>query len=114
MPEYQEDPFVIYWRIYYGDYTNWSSSDGSWQDAPDDDVQIVVLWRMDTATRMMSGADYYWCDPLHKDPFGRTNDHGETHGDLKTGKWVSDEDFDTIRLIATNDAQFFEPPLSPE
>jgi len=93
----QEDPTIIWWKIYYGNYTTWTSNDGPWKDAPDKDIQVVLLWRADKNTRIFFGRDYYCYNP--KEPlynFSQTNNLSEAKGQVKTGSWAGDWDFQKI------------------
>lgn len=94
----QEDPTIIWWRIYYADGSTWTSDkDGKWKDAPDQDVQVVLLWRRDHNTRILFGRDYYCYlsdEPLYN--FSQTNILSEAKGQVKTGSWVGDWTFQHI------------------
>lgn len=111
MPDDLRDPIVTHWKIYYGDGTEWSPADGYWTDAPDTDVQVVVLWRADGAKRMMRGADHYWYDPkIPSSAFGLTDNPNGCRGCVKTGRWLSDEYWSVVLLRAMADMQFLDPP----
>jgi len=101
-----EDPTIIWLKIYYGDFSTFSSDDGSWLDAPDTDVQIILLWRADHNTRILRGTDYYWHDSLADFyMFGCTNTFIDAHGDIKIGSWASAENFTQIYWNALLDVR---------
>ncbi len=92
-----EDPTIVWWKIYYGDFSTFSSEDGSWKAAPDIDIQVILLWRIDQNTRILRGRDYYWYNPQADFyTFGFTNDLFEIKGQVKTGSWTSGKDFTKI------------------
>jgi hypothetical protein len=43
-PPSEETRPVAAWRIYYGDDITYSSAEGSWDEAPAENVQAVKLW----------------------------------------------------------------------
>lgn len=66
----------IAWRIFYGNGDVWSSRDSSWEGAPSENVQVVVVyldedylaWRNREYVRepycaWYQADDYYWRDP---------------------------------------------------
>ena len=98
---------VIGWRIYYGDGTTFDDRTGRWEDAPDHNVQVVMLYeqRRDSRGRcyrfVMSGSDYYYKD---SESFGFSfDDRAQATGSVKFGKYISDEAFESIRLLAMED-----------
>jgi len=97
---------VIAWKIWYGDGSGVSSKDVAWEEAPDQDVQIVMLYyrRLDGmgrhCRRVMSGADYYWKDG---EEFDETNDWGEVRGSVKYGKWTDEANYNRLREITLHD-----------
>lgn len=94
----QEDPTIVWWRIYYADGSIWTSDkDGKWKDAPSTNVQVILFWRADKNTRIFFGRDFYCYNPeakLYK--FVQTNNPTEAKGQVKTGSWVGDWTFQHI------------------
>lgn len=86
-PEYNAQD-VKGWRIYYGDGSTFDSSQGSWTDAPDEDVQIVMLYLERPYRNQVCAADVYFL------PNG-------THP--KFGRAIPDEDFYAIQASAVAD-----------
>lgn len=98
---------VRLWRIWYGDGSTFDSKAGLWEIAPNDNVQVVMLYENwnDSMGRprrfMMDGSDYYFKDG---DTFGQSfDDETKTRGSVKFGKWLTDEAYETIRLRAFED-----------
>ena len=95
------------WRIYYGDGSNFDSNDGSWESAPSENVQLVVLYEGedDALGRprrfIFSGDDYYFKDG---EIFGSSfNDIANTRGSVKFGKLLNDRRFAFIGARANRD-----------
>lgn len=98
---------VRLWRIYYGDGSTFDSNDGTWEEAPSENVQIVSLYEATSDAQgrptryVFSGSDYYFKDG---DMFGDSfNDRTKVKGSVKYGLYLSDEDFDLIRISAFKD-----------
>ena len=96
------------WRIYYGDFTTFDNKRGTWDDAPAENVQIVILfegWDDDLGRPrrfMMSGDDYYYSDGTW---FGSSfTDIAKAFGTVKFGKFISDADFN--RILQTAEADY--------
>ena len=97
------------WRIYYGDGTTFDSNDGSWEGAPSENVQLVILYEGENDNTIpprprrfiFSGDDYYFKDG---EIFGSSfDDITKVRGSIKFGKFLSDDDFSRIRLKAEVD-----------
>lgn len=96
------------WKLFYGDGRTFSSNDGTWDEAPDQNVQLVMVYEMKTSAmgrptrRIYSGCDYYFKDG---DEFGQSfDDIKNTRGVVKNGKWMPTEaEFDAIMNIAMKD-----------
>jgi len=95
------------WKIYYSDGSTFSSNNGTWEEAPDQDVQVVILYyprkdRLGRPTRsLMSGADYYF---RTSHGFSKSfDDFSLVIGVVKFGKWTTDENFESILEKAIND-----------
>jgi len=95
------------WKIYYSDGSTFSSNDGTWGEAPDQDVQIVILYYprkdgMGRPTRtLVSGVDYYF---KSENGFGWSfDDFSQVIGTVKFGKWTDDINFKNIQKIAIKD-----------
>lgn len=110
-----KDPSIIWWRIYYGDESTFTSNSGSWSSAPDTNVQIVLLWRKDLNTRILHGRDFYWYDPKASlYTFGQTNKLTEVKNQIKYGAWVDDWTFQKILWNALLDErELYYPGVYP-
>ncbi len=51
------------WKIYYGDGSTFSSDQGSPQDAPSWNIEIILEATHKEGVIRLSGKDYYWFDP---------------------------------------------------
>lgn len=98
---------ISHWRIYYGDGSMFSSAEGSWSEAPDYDVQVVVLFTADQTANgshyktIVSMVDYYWKDG---DAFGYSfDDRRVCKGAIKYGAWLSNEGFRAVSDRALQD-----------
>lgn len=101
---------VIGWRIWYADGTSISSRESSWEDAPDDGVLFVMVYRDGGYRMTMLGNDWYFRAPdIHG--FGMIYGHqnGDTKAEIlrrypgaviKRGKWVSDEHMEKVNAEA--------------
>lgn len=96
------------WKLFYGDGRTFSSNDGTWDDAPAQDVQIVVVYEMKIdgqgrPTRIVfSGCDYYFKDG---DVFGQSfDDVSLVRGVVKYGKLMNTEAaFNKLMNVAMED-----------
>lgn len=96
------------WKLFYGNGKTFSSNDGTWADAPDQDVQVLLVYekkidRQNRPTRIaFSGCDFYFKDG---DSFGQSfDDVSKVRGVVKRGKWASTEvEFDKIMAVAMED-----------
>ena len=89
---------MSFWRIYYSDGSVTGSTRDDWIDAPDGDVQVVVLyeptsyrgWRgvPDGNRQLWTGTDEF--DPLN-------------YGHLKQGRLIPDADYFAIWESAVGD-----------
>ena len=85
---------IVKWKIYYGDGSVVCSEETTWDECPDHDVQVVLLFRESDA-----GGRLY-CDILSEDDEYRLpeNDH------VKYGKWAKDnETYQDIYRLALNE-----------
>ena len=78
-----QNPRTIGFRIWYTDGSIYESSEcqdcleDDFEQAPDDGVQIVVLYKQEGYRAFVSGGDwYFWCD-----------DPGNPVGYIPTGEW---------------------------
>lgn len=99
---------VIGWKIWYGNGTTFSSRQGTWERAPDQDVQVVMVYydKKDGQGRscrtVFCGDDKYWKN--REDEFGTSFEDIIKEGDIvKHGKWTNDEGFERTRLKAMKD-----------
>lgn len=66
---------VTHWRIYYGDGSHVDSSNSTWEDCQDYDVQVVVQFRLSPSgdrlmCEMMSGDDHYYLEGHDRVKYG--------------------------------------------
>ena len=47
----------LMWRIWYSDGSTFSSEDGTWEEAPGRDVQIILFWDPDRGWTLRHGAN---------------------------------------------------------
>ena len=109
-----ENPEIVYWKIYYPNGKTFSSKQGKWAQAPNKNVQIVLLWRKDKNSRILRGRDYYFYDPLALlYTFGQTNNLLDipTTAQVKKGSWLSDAAFWKILWEALLDVRALYYPL---
>lgn len=89
------------YRIYYGDGST-VESPTPWEDAPSEDVQIVVIWRQYDTPQRWDGLDGYWSDGevfggfLDMPPFEEVAASEQKAGRLKRGTLISDEAYARI------------------
>lgn len=94
----------IGWKIWYSNST-FDSTQGTWGEAPDTDVQCVVLYYAEMVAEgipyrdLFMGADYYAYDGnrfyLREDD-ARSEVKDELIGHIKTGRWTTDENYQDI------------------
>lgn len=90
------------WRIYYGDGSVVSSKDSTWQDAPNDDVQALIVFYNETYAQWDGEGknlltfpyrtvyclqDYYW------ELGAGTATEALGHEGIKTGKLMPDDEW---------------------
>lgn len=85
---------ALTFEIYYSDGTKVTGKNkGQWVSAPDDDVQVVVWGYNDGSMEMHWGMDTY---------------HWEGTAE-KTGKWMGDADFKTLRNSVPSTSIIYNP-----
>ena len=101
------DKYPIAFKIFYGDHSIYESGIGDkiqlkadWDDAPKENVQVVVLYENMTINNnhtkvLYSGFDYY---TFNGEKFVFTNENPEET--ILYGKWAID--YDTFREIFSN------------
>lgn len=67
---------VIGWRIIYGDGSVYSSDDGTWDDAPSNDVQILEYLHEPPYRTFTYAEDEYQLTPEHSKKFGAWMEEG--------------------------------------
>lgn len=79
------EPIESY-RIWYSD----GSYSDDWDAAPDEDVQIVMLYHADGYRTIIQGEDVY-TDPT------------DQSGHIKTGRWMPDDEYEALvrRVLAS-------------
>lgn len=96
------------WKFFYGDGSTFSSNDGTMKEAPDQDVQVFMVYEKKTdgqnrPTRIVfSGCDYYFKDG---NKFGQSfDDVSKVRGVVKHGRWMKTEaKFNKIMAVAMKD-----------
>lgn len=78
---------IIGWRIYYGDGSVFTSADGSWDDAPSEDVQILEYVHAEPYHTLCLGEDEYFLTP---------------DSSVKYGKWADTAWFESLRESVVN------------
>jgi hypothetical protein len=92
---------VQLWRIFYGDDTVARSEDVSWRDAPEFDVQVVLVFRLSPS------ADRLWCETAT----GQDEYQMEDDPQVKYGSWC--ENYQRICLAAEHERRRqFELPVA--
>lgn len=106
---YSVDPILVssvtgvkYWKIFYGDTTVITKRMMNFEDAPTENVQVILLFFASGHPAFprarLHGHDFYWKDG---DTWGFSNtDPSLVSGHVKTGSWVSDDIWQWI-LYAT-------------
>ena len=100
------------WKIWYGDLTVYSSNNGPFKDALDDDVAYMYVYLEDGDRRRRqghSGQDWYFSDDTGL--FGSNNDSKVSNlirypdCSFKRGKWMHPARYEAIRLMARDDGE---------
>ena len=99
---------VIGWKIWYGDGSTFFSKQGTWESAPNQDVQVLMTYfstrdNMGRSCRQVwSGMDYYF---MENNIWGCSfDDASMIKGIVKYGKWMQSEDeFDALQATAMED-----------
>lgn len=104
---------MVIWRIYYGDGSTYSDTDGSPEKAPCGGVQCVAWYDEDKRRRLAHGQDYYIYDGDGRwfgcDAAGFWQYMGETGFKVvKFGRMIADGKFRSVMSKAMNDL-----PLEP-
>jgi len=107
---------VIGWKVWYGDGFVFTSKDDIWEKAPDQNVQVVMIyfdWKDSQGKlrkQMFCGSDYYFCDGDWTVPSNWADsftDFSVVRGVCKYGKWMkTEEEYEVIRQKALNDYEF--------
>lgn len=98
---------IISWKIWYSNKT-FDSTQGSWKEAPDNDVQIIVFYfdKKDglgrPTRRIMSGNDYYSLDE-DENFYESFDDISKVKGHVKYGKWTNDDNIKKIIKESADD-----------
>ena len=103
-----EPSIVIGWKIWYGDGSTFSSLQGTWKSAPNQNVQIVMTYfnqkdQIGQSLRQIwTGMDYYFMkDNIWGCSF---EDVSIVKGIVKYGKWMkSEKEFNDMQAIAMED-----------
>ena len=104
-----EDHKIIGWKIWYGDDTTYSSSQGTWDSAPSENVQAVMLHEqgMDGDNRhtrvVLNGYDFYFKDG---DTYGGYQLGEKERAGVKNGQWMEAVGFHKLLQIVMEDYTF--------
>jgi len=98
------------WRVYYGDGTTFSDQDGSPDEAPSLNMQVVVQHTDREGRIMICEHDYYWFDPqvgewVGGDLFGLF-DFLQRRGGHGFGRTIASDAYHTIKRRASYDPDF--------
>lgn len=87
---------LIAWKIYYDNESIFSSSDGSWEDAPCHGIQVLVEFYDDDTRKLHIERDYYLLD--EGKAYGTNNIHPflDKQKTIKFGRWSSDNKFKAL------------------
>jgi len=89
----------LFWRIYYGDGSHVRSEDLQWDEAPSDNVQAVLVFRLSPRG-----------DCLHSEARAGTDEYRlEGHDEVKIGKWCTDIDRIMVDVNAEQRRQLARP-----
>ncbi len=98
------------WKIHYGDGSTFSSDDGSTQEAPPLNVQIIMQLDEREGKHATTQFDYYWWDERQQRWFGGNLfgalDYLMQAGIVKMGRILSPKDYDAILNRAKEDPDF--------
>lgn len=110
----QPDLKVACWRIYFSKGSV-SCRQATWDKAPNDDIQVTIIWYEQTYRTFSGGkwrtehyrhlcdaVDYYWLDGC-----GSADEAAAYKGprSVKTGRWTSDRNFQRIYNRAYKDVR---------
>lgn len=70
---------VLGWRLVYGDGSTFSSDDGSWDDAPSTNVQVLEYLHEPPYRTFTYGEDEYRLTPDHSPKFGAWMEESAFH-----------------------------------
>lgn len=106
---------IVGFKIWYSDSV-YTSLDGDWENAPSDDVQIVMVYfemldGLGRHTRLYSsGCDYYALNK--KGEFTSSfDDIKKVNGHVLYGKFMDYEDLKTLGKVAFDDyGEWLDPP----
>jgi Icc-related predicted phosphoesterase len=99
---------ILGWKVYYGNEEIISSKEAEWEDIPNDDVQVIVLYHEPPYRTFLGGHDYYLKVEDEDDYliFGSSDSleyimtrYG--HVPIKFGKWSIN--YDSIKKKAHDD-----------
>ena len=84
---------LIGWKLYYDNDTVFSSSDGDWETAPSDGIQVLVEFYDDGSRKLHVERDYYLLDEGKAFGTNNINPWLRKYGKVKFGRWSSDDKF---------------------
>lgn len=111
---------AITWRIYYGDGSTFSSLDGTPQEAPCSNVQVIMGYDRDNGRQALHLWDWYYYKTGNPGEWWGCDIHGlldqllhDTKGEItavKQGRTLGNSLFQSIKQSALNDSDF--PPTN--
>lgn len=114
---YQE---IAGFKIWYGDNTTYTSKDGAWENAPSDNVQVVMIYfkakdAMGRFTRLYSsGCDYYALDNQTGKFTSAFDDITKVSGHVLYGKFMNYQDLSVLEKVAFDDYGEWMIPKLPD
>lgn len=98
------------WKIYYGDGSTFSSDQGSPQDAPPWNIEIILEATHKEGVLRLSGKDYYWFDSTlgqwSAGDFMGMMDYILRHSTVKVARSMCTRDFELLFARAVADPDF--------
>lgn len=80
---------IVGWRLWYGDYQTFSHTDGSWDQAPSSNVQVLQYLHEPPYNTLTYGEDEYRLTP---------------DASVKLGAWMGEQEFDALIKVVLNSA----------
>lgn len=91
---------LVGWKIWYSDGSTFSSAQGKWEDAPIDDIQILMRYYDNGKREIVQGVDIYFIEEFHGDEARKLKW-------IKFGKEIKADEYIRITKVALNDKERF-------